>query len=217
MTNHDDQLDLLITRIADGEATEQDWATFSDLASRTPDAWKSLAQTQREHQSLALAVGVALHAADYVDLPSREVADAFLRRGRYGQRFVWSRVRQASGWAVAALLALAWLTTQLPGMRTNTSPQNVAGVPSNYFKVDSADDALQIYRDKGTASGRVLGEMPVLVESRPATTGRGFEVVYVRQFLEREHVSDLVRFARDEADRPHPVRVTAPARAGQAE
>jgi hypothetical protein len=69
----------------------------------------------------------------------------------------------------------------------------------------------------GKQSGRVLGEVPVLCESKPAATGQGFEVVYVRQILERAEVHDLYRFSVDEAGNPLPVRVTVPAKPGQAE
>jgi hypothetical protein len=218
-----EQLDLLISRIADGEASRQDWTAFADLAANAPEAWKSLAQAQRDHQSLSLAVGVALHAAERVDLPTRHAADAFLRRPHPESPASWSRARQFGGWAVAAMIALAWLGvnggqfTLNPGKPTDSNTAGIISVPKDYFHITSPDDALQLYRDQSKPSGRVLAEVPVLLESRPNATGRGYEVVYVRQILERAQVENLLRFAQDERGRPIPVRVTVPGRADQAE
>ncbi len=216
-----EQLDLLISRIAGGEANTADWNDFNTLAAQSPDAWKSLAQAQRDQQSLSLAVGVALHAADHVDLPSRDAADAFLNRGRWrtdaSHSPAWARVRSMGGWAVAALLALAFLGNRFGVIHVKDAPSTASLIPANYFQVNDADDAHELYLNKGRQSGRVIAEMPVLLDSRPATTGRGFEVVYVRQILERAQVNDLYRFTQDEANRPIPVRITPPGSASQAE
>ncbi len=215
----DEQIDLLISRIADGEATTQDWSAFSALAEKSPAAWRHLAQAQRDHQSLSLAVGVALHAADRVDLPSRHAADSFLHRERGISPS--HRIRQYGGWAVAAAVALAWIGVNggqftLPaGKSRGTETANI--IPAGYFKVDSSDDALQLYRDKGKSDGRFIAEVPVLLESSPAVTGKGYEVVYVRQFVERARVDNLLRFAQDETGKLIPVKVNISGRAGQAE
>jgi hypothetical protein len=209
-----EQLDLLISRIVGADANPQDWAAFNALAEKSPEAWKLLAQAQRDNQSLSLAVGVALHAADLVDLPSREHADRFLHGGRYREPHgpAWRRVRSAGGWAMAAMLALAMIGNQHGLINLPTPRANTAGlIPAGYVKVASDDDALQLYRDKGKASGRVIEELPVLLESHPATTGQGFEVIYVRQFYEKAHVQDLYRFTQDEANRPVAVRIPVPA------
>ena len=215
----DEQIDLLIGRIADGEASARDWEAFGTLAERVPGAWKQLAKAQRDHQALALAVGVALHGADRVELPSREAADAFLRGERMHARAP-SRVFQYGGWAVAALIALAALGVN--GGRF-TLPSGGAGgnqaslIPANYFQVNSPDDALQLYRDQSKQSGRVLAEVPVLLESRPSATGRGYEVVFVRQIVERAQMDNLLRFAQDERGNLVPVQVQMPSRPGRSE
>jgi hypothetical protein len=214
-----EQLDLLISRIVGADANPQDWATFNTLAEKTPDAWKHLAQAQRDNQSLSLAVGVALHAADRVELPSREDADRFLHGGgpRAHYSSPWNRVRSFGGWAVAAMLALALVGNQNGFIHLGPQTNTAGIIPAGYFKVANPDDALQLYRDQGKQSGRVFGEVPVLVESHPAATGQGYEVVYVRQFYEKAQVPDLYRFTLDEANRPVAVRVTVPAKASSAE
>ena len=81
------------------------------------------------------------------------------------------------------------------------------------------DDYVKGYMDSGEKTGLVLGEVPrrLLIESRPLKQGEGFEVVYVRQFVERAKVSDLLKFATDEAGRAVPVRQMVPELPGSPE
>jgi len=209
-----DQLELLISRIADGEAGDADWAAFSALAAERPAAWRELAQAQRDHAAMSVAVGVALHAAEGVDLPSREAAERFIgRRNAPTHIRTWSRMGAWGGWAVAALVAIAAWGGHL-GMQNNTN-----STPAGLITVNSPDDAVKAYLKMGAQSGRVVGELPnrLLVDSRPAAEGEGFEVIYIRQFIERRRVDDLLRFGQDEGGRLVPVRVSMPARDGTRE
>ena len=55
----------------------------------------------------------------------------------------------------------------------------------------------------------VIAEVPerILIETRPTDNGRGFELVYVRQIIERTVVPDLYQFhSQDEMGRPTLVR-----------
>lgn len=215
LTN-EEQIDLLISRVADGEASLADWSAFSALAERTPQAWKRLAQAQRDHRSLSLAVGVALHGAERVELPSRDAAEAFLHSGRAVSPAY--RIRQYGGWAVAAAVALAWVGMSGGQLRVGKQGTETASIiPAGYFKVTSPDDALALYREQGKKDGRFIAEVPVLLESSPAATGTGYEVVYVRQLLEKARVDNLLRFAQDESGRLIPVRVNVTGRAGRTE
>lgn len=211
------QLDLLASRIADGDGSRSDWAAFGELAERNPQAWEHLAKLQRDKQAMALAVGVALHAADRVDLPTRDAAASYFGRPTPTTTIRWSRLGNLGGWAAAAMLGLAWIGSQhgMFALRTPGPGTNTAGIiPAGYERVSSPDDAYRLYLDKGSKSGRVVGEVPQLwlVDSRPVATGKGYEVVYVRQIVERARVNDLVGFAQDENGQAMPVRVSAPRR-----
>jgi hypothetical protein len=48
----------------------------------------------------------------------------------------------------------------------------------------------------------------VLMHAEPAADGRGYDVVYVRQIVERARVGGMYRFSQDEAGRVTPVRTT---------
>lgn len=214
-----EQLDLLVSRIADGEAGEADWAAFNTLAERRPEAWKTLAQAQREHGAMSLAVGVALHAADRVELPSPEAAELFTTRRRAPQRVqTWSRLGAWSGWAAAAaVLVMAWngaFSLQRPaggGRPLSADTGNVASlggaVMPAKWTLNSPEDAVQAYLDLGAQSGNVIGEMPgrIALRTEPVTlTGgqRAVKVIYLRQFAEQAIVTDLARLATDEDGRP---------------
>ena len=47
----------------------------------------------------------------------------------------------------------------------------------------------------------------ILMEAQPAADGNGYEVVYIRQILERARVNDIYRFSQDETGRATPVPV----------
>ena len=220
-TNDREQLELLISRIADGEAGREDWAAFSALAERQPagEAWKELAAAQRDHAALSVAVGVALHGAERIELPSREMAAVYLGRrdGAPTHIRTWSRMGSFAGWAVAACLALAMVNggqfgqSPIVPLGGNGNAMNGSSVIPASYTINNADDAVKAYLDVGKKQNLVLGELPqrLLVESRPADNGR-VEVIYVRQFVERAEVKDLMRFGQDETGRPVPVRVAVP-------
>jgi hypothetical protein len=202
-----DSVDMLISRIADAEARSEDWAAFNQLAERHPWAWRELAQAQRDHTAMSVAVGVAIQSADTVFLPSGPgVAVA-----GHGPRPLFS---MWAGWAVAACLGLA----MFGGLRlpVQTVPTSAAGVDLTKW---TPNDYLNEYVSKGEKSGLVLGEVPqrVLIDSRPLQQGEGFEVLYVRQFVERAQVSDLLKFTTDESGRAVPVRQLVPAVPGAPE
>ena len=62
----------------------------------------------------------------------------------------------------------------------------------------------------GQKAGSVVGEVPTkaMVEVRPAENGQGYEVIYIRQILERVHVPELYR-ATGVDDRGQPRLVPA--------
>lgn len=202
-----DRVDVLVSRIADAEARSEDWAAFNELAERHPWAWRELAQAQRDHAAMCVAVGVALQSADTVFLP--------VRTG--GAAAVDARPRLAmwAGWAVAACMGVALLGGLRPPAPAGIQP-NAAGVNLANW---TPDDYVKGYVSSGEKTGLVLGEVPqrVLIESRPLEKGDGFEVVYVRQFVERARVSDLLKFATDETGRAVPVRQIVPSRPGSPE
>ncbi len=192
--------DILIGRVTDGEATPADWQELEALAAADAGVWTRLAAAQRSHADLSRAVDDELTVAELVHVPAHEAV-------RAGMTTVAIRWRAYSGWAAAAVVALAWAGANGLGLRTpGLNPgATTAGVLS-------PDELFSRYVDQGKAQGVVLGELPmVMVESSPAggaghagADGR-VEVVFVRRVLERAYVNNLYRVGRDEHGEPTPV------------
>ncbi len=207
-----DDADLLISRAVDGRTSAAEWVLLELAAAQDPGVWRRLAQAHRDQALLVKGVSRAVDVSDHIELPTPLEAERHASEGRS----VLGRVRTWGGWAAAAMLVIAFVmqTRQGPSPST-TMPQSK---PTEAGLLVSAADAFKTYLDKGKEEGRVLGEVPdqVLVDSRPAENGNGYDVVYVRQVVERARVADLYRFSHDEAGRATPVRLQArPAQGSQ--
>lgn len=196
------ELDILITRVVDGRAGQEDWRRLESLAEHDAGVWRELAQAQRDDQILRRAVGMAVSGAAGVELPSTPAHEAHRMHFQVGERT--RRVAMWGGWAAAALVTLAFVTGN-PGNANQT--QTAGG-----GQVLSAAEALSRYLDQGRKEGRVINEMPekVLVDTQPLADGKGYDVVYFRLIMERDRVPDLYRFSTDELGQPVPVRVEIP-------
>lgn len=190
------RLDILISQIVDGEGGPGAWSEFAKVAGTDAGAWRDLALAQRDHAALCLAVAPQLARAERIELP-----DPSLELPVH----TTYRISRWAGWATAAALALTWLGTQFNALNTSRSAElesNLAGVlPVGSMQVDTTQDAITAYKQLGQRSGTVLGELPdrVIIESRPLAGGRGFEVVYLRQFMERAQVPELFQVTRDDS------------------
>ena len=190
---------ILISRVIDGDATEQEWQDLETLAMREPRIWRDLAEAQRDHAALMRGVSAALALADATPLPS--MRDAFNHAGHatlFQQRL--QRWGAWAGWAVAALVVLAFTPLGRQITSSNRPGTQQAGlVPS------TPDEALDAYMTLGTKEGRVIEQVParIMVQSRPSPTGAGFEVIYLRQIDEKTTVPDLYQFGgEDERGQP---------------
>lgn len=185
--------DILITRVLDGEATPEDWAAFRAMASRDPAVWGELSDAQQDRTELSMAVAEAVAVADGVDAPMDLVT---------GERLT-VRVRAAVawiGWAAAAMLAVGAFAGRESGSGGGMQAANL-------FPISSAEDALDLYKSKGQERGTFVGEMPdrLLVETRSLGEGAGYEVIYVRQLVERTRVGDVYKLSENEAGAITPV------------
>jgi len=203
--------DLLISRIVDGEAAETDWRAFRAMAEREPSLWRELAEYQHDQAELCAAVSSAIRIADGVEAPvHEEMHRRFADRSRL--------VSTWGGWAAAAAVALVWFTgglnnRQSPSLSNQGGLVNLNNMPpqevvDNYVKNGklSPTDLYRTYLDAGKEKGLVVGEVPdrVLITARPVKAGGGFDVIYIRQIMERAHVKELSRIgtATDEFGNP---------------
>lgn len=202
-----ERADILISHVVDGEATAEQWRELEGLAAQEPKLWRELAESQRDAAALRSALRGAGEAAERVSLPA-DVAVANSKAGRIGLRhdarseshahpqLKLNRFGAWTGWLAAAVVTII-ATVQFN--RNNTlngggaPPVQTADISGNVVK--SASDLFDQYLATGRKDGSVLGEVPgkMLVESRPAASGQGFEIIFVRQVVERAIVPDLYK------------------------
>lgn len=207
-----ERIEVLISRAVDGQAATAEWDELAAAAATDPDLWRSLALTLRDRSGFDRAVRAAVDVAEAVDVPA---AEAPPRGGADFARAPGPRHRlivplRTAGWAAAALVALAWTVSHL-APRLSGPPRPV--ITSNLSGA-SAAELLSAYLDRGRQEKLVVGELPerILVDTQSAPSGQGYELLYLRQILERAVVPDLYGVTgRDELGRVMPVRFEGPA------
>lgn len=196
--------ELLISHVVDGDATPAEWRELETIAADDSQVWKRLAEAQRDSALLTAALSRAASVADGVDVPGVRYATqstdsvSHVRLNRLG---AWT------GWAVAAVVAIIASVRLAQVQQTPSTPGNQAQLVN--MPIETAAQAFQAYLDKGRESGEVVGEIPgrLLVETKPVQSGSGYEVIYLRQVMERTIVPDLYQLAaQDDAGRPTLVR-----------
>lgn len=192
--------DHLIARIAGNEATRDEFALFESEAEGDPRLWESLARTLRDELQLRAALDAAIATNAEADI---ERAQTLIAGEAPRAQRPW---RTWSGWAAAAVLAIALTFSMLipvGPVDTESSPGEATGraVPASL----TVDEAYETYLDLGEREGRLVMQMPsVMIEARPIDEG-GYEVLYLRQVLERETVNGMYELQPDEFGEPVPV------------
>ena len=187
--------EILITRVLDGEATPEDWAAFRAMAAQDQAAWADLADAQQDRADLASAVADAIAIADRVEAPvHRHAGERLNARVRTGAAWM--------GWVAAATIAVVGFTGRFGAVSTPGTGADTQ--QAGLFSINSPEDAMKLYLDKGQAAGSVLGELPdrVMLSSAPAADGNGYTVVYLRQIVERHHVDSLYQLGENEIGQP---------------
>ncbi len=201
----DDQRDELISRVVDGCAGADDWNQFRQIAAEDQQIWSDLAVAQSQYEGLCETMHSAAATADSVELPG-----GMIRHAQHQQRFEF--VSRWGGWAAAAAILLVWVTS-MGNSQTNPDAQrqNAGMVPigsNTMLQSATPEQAMDQYIAAGYQAGRVVGEIPnpILVETRPMDDGT-FEVLYIRQILERKILDEVYRETNDEFGNSIPVPI----------
>ena len=98
------------------------------------------------------------------------------------------------GWAVAAVIALAWISQSVLPRTQQQARENVAGF-DGFQGFATADDAFDAYVSKARADGMIYGDVapPAIIGSRELGGAEGFEILVVRQIVERRRVPELYK------------------------
>ena len=191
-----DRRDVLIGRVVDGEASSQDWAEIRELAGDDQSIFAEIAELQDLRRDTMEMVDEVGDLAEGVELPLY-MHPKSSPAGRLKFAGVWG------GWAVAAMVAVAWSIGLRPGdpllvgdLNQGTQTGSLGG-----SVIQTAGDALQQYLDLGKESGEVVGELPsgIVLEKTPLSDGSGYEVLYIRPIIERAVVHNVFREVQTES------------------
>lgn len=96
---------------------------------------------------------------------------------------------------MAACIAGAWVLSAGLGSQRAAESNEPAIQPAAFL---NPTQALEAYLALGRESGSVVGELPgkPIIERRSLGEGEGFEVVFVRQIIEKGRVPALFSFER---------------------
>jgi hypothetical protein len=209
----EDAAQQLMSLAVEGRLSDAQWAQLEALAKAQPALWRELCLSHRD--DLALRAGVA---AASTNLPALAFEDEPVREPTHT---LFSARRAWMGWAAAAMLGLVALVqftsrggpTPIFDHAPTATQNNQAGIGSSLTGALanlSSDDLLNQYVQTGREEGTVFGVLPerVVLQSTPMTDGAGYEVVYLRQIVERVQVPDFYSVSYDEQGNAYPVRVT---------
>lgn len=172
--------ELWISRVVDRRAGDDDWRELDAIAAADPEVWRRLATTLRCEDALQRGVAAVLPPVA-------------------GEMLVPPSVR-VPRWLLAAAALLVMAAMFVFG-RVSAKAAPVVATPD-------CDTLLDTYLAAGRDSGRVLEQLPLqIVESRRRTAGDGYEVLFVRSFVERTSVERAMTLAPDELGRPVPLAV----------
>lgn len=196
--NHIEREEILLSRVLDDEALDDDWAELETLAQTDPTLWRRLAQAKRDQDLLRAGFDDAISNADHIEIDENAA---------HAGRDFHIRLRAWSGWAAAAVIGLVFLTVQgiLPRAQ-NTSQIHQAGLLSTATPAE----ALSRYMDAGQSDGRVLGELPkLMIDTNPLADGVSVEITFVRRIYERTIIRGVVEVEVNEHGEPTPILTPA--------
>lgn len=183
-----EQRDHLISRVVDRCESAADWEALSAFESEHNGVWRELAQALRCEAELRDAMAIQVARADQVSLPPSSKSNT--RRPLP----TWS------GWLAAAACVIAWALSSL------SDPAAAIATHSPVEKVAQA--APEEPATQNTADHSVITELPMLVvDTKPAVDGDGYEVIYLRRVLETRRVDQVMQLAVDEGGSLRPVPV----------
>jgi hypothetical protein len=174
------ELDLLINRIIDGEAGEDDRHRFDALARTEPDLWRRVALRQQDAILLAEQVGEATADASGADLP---------RRWLMARRLSWPLT--LAGWAAVIIIALTWSLSAL--VDRELAPRRPGPIPVQNGQL-TAEEHLQRYLE----APYVLADLePEVLEVEQLSDGR-VAVRFVRRIEEIAFLDPQLQLPVDE-------------------
>jgi hypothetical protein len=201
--------DVVFSRLLDGRGRAADWQRLREATAGDGGnaAWDRIIGNAGDQDVLGEVVGLAGDRAGETDLhrAMNETLPVTLAVPSAQGRRTDRAVRAARlGWLVAACMALGLVSVSLrPSGGGGGATQGANLAPFSLENLSSSD-LMNGYKARAAKEGTLVGELPqrVVIETRPSADGKGYEVLYMRQFIERAIVDDLYKLGTDETGRP---------------
>lgn len=203
--------DVLFSRVLEGRGRAADWQRLRETTASDAGAWDRLIGNASDQDALGEAVELAGQRAEAFAAGTDEPMVFPSAQGRRADR----AVRAARlGWLMAACMALGLVSVSLrTGGNGGSSPGALNPATAGFsFDDFSSSDLMNGYKVRAAQEGTLVGELPqrVVIETRPSADGKGYEVLYMRQFIERAIVDDLYKLGTDESGRAVMVPASMP-------
>lgn len=210
------ELDVLIGRIVDGEASEDARRRFETLAASDAFLWRRLALRQQDMAMLAVHVEPTLNGAEAVELPVTDGEHAITspimngHAGQFTQAARWPWWMAATGWAAVLALAAVWGSSIWSG-HARMQDAGPGGMQTDARLVNATpEEHLQKYMQ----APYVMGDMPpTLLQVDQLPDGR-YAVSYLRRIVEVKYydAADQIPLDGDGnlTDSPRQVRKPGP-------
>lgn len=188
---------LLVSAIADGEASGSQRARFEELAAIDASLWRELASEQQAMSMLEADLERSLDRALRVQLP----APIARREATTVLRFPW--VAAGLGWAAVIVLAIVWMTTS--GRAPESNSINSATPAKLPPAVEArGDDALDQYLQSPWVRGQ-MQPMLLDIETLPDGAKRLWILRRIEEYVDLPAdallpVDEKKEFTKDPAD-----------------
>jgi hypothetical protein len=195
--------EVVFSRLLDGRGRAADWQRLREATAADASAWDRLIGSAGDQDVLGDVVGLAGERADACDADTSTPPAPLAFPSAQGRRADRAVRAARLGWLVAACMALGMVSVY---MRPAAPSSGMQGANLAPFSLDnySSNDLMNKYKDRASKEGTLVGELPqrLVLETRPSSDGKGYEVLYMRQFIERVVVDDMYKFATDDVGRP---------------
>lgn len=163
--------EILIGRLVDGEAGDEDDARFEKLAEETPTLWRTLALRQRDMQLLANQVELETKLADQIELPSFAIMP---------RNITWTLA--LSGWAAVLILCLTWSLVVVAGGRADADMNIINDQGSLPPLPVTPEEHLRKYKN---LNDFVIGELRATLLNTETLADGSVELTYLRRIEEK--------------------------------
>lgn len=174
INHYDEELrpEVLIGRLIDGEASENDRQMFERMADHQPALWRDLALRHEDAARLSASVEPMLDRLERAAAP--------MQQARETRRRLLTMPVALSGWAAMIIIGLTWAIVSMVHMNEQPANGNVVAQPPV-----SVPFTFTEHMERYRSAPWVLGEMqPHLMEWEELEDGR-VRLRYLRRFEEQ--------------------------------